>query len=215
VLAPAGEWWLDKAFGRIPIERFAWTGLNTVTIKSMHFTMFDELEPAYLLGNFALKPAEHGFTIVPETPLQICGTTESCGWNAQGSPFYSAGVAYGETFELEKLRGKYFVQLGKWNGSVACVSINGKTAGHIDAAPWNCEVTKLLRTGSNKIEVAVIGTLKNTLGPHHGSPPLGAAWPSEFQQGPETGPPPGNQYSTVPYGLFEPFRLKRLVQPKK
>jgi len=54
----------------------------------------------------------------------------------------------------------------------------------------------------------VIGTLKNTLGPHHGHPALGAAWPSAFQKGPENGPPPGAEYSTVGYGLFRPFVLK-------
>ena len=32
-----------------------------------------------------------------------------------------------------------------------------------------------------------------------------------FQQGPETGPPPGEQYHTVGYGLFEPFVLKQTV----
>lgn len=31
-----------------------------------------------------------------------------------------------------------------------------------------------------------------------------------FQHGPKNGPPPGKQYSTVGYGLFEPFALKLL-----
>jgi len=71
-------------------------------------------------------------------------------------------------------------------------------------------VTKSLRSGDNSIEVVVIGTLKNTLGPHHGNPAPGSAWPGMFQRGPEDGPPPGSQYSTLGYGLFEPFALKRI-----
>jgi hypothetical protein len=60
----------------------------------------------------------------------------------------------------------------------------------------------------NTVEVHVIGTLKNTLGPHHNNPGLGSAWPGMFQVGPESGLPAGLNYSTVGYGLFEPFVLK-------
>ena len=55
----------------------------------------------------------------------------------------------------------------------------------------------------------MIGTLKNTLGPHHAGELRGAAWPHMFQRGPETGPPPGSQYDTIGYGLFEPFALEQ------
>jgi hypothetical protein len=30
-----------------------------------------------------------------------------------------------------------------------------------------------------------------------------------FHQGPEFGPPPGDRYQTVSYGLFEPFVLEQ------
>ena len=129
------------------------------------------------------------------------------GWNAQGLPFYSAGVAYAEKFVLEKKRGKYFVSVPNWYGSVAKVSVNGKPAGYIDAPPWELDATKWVRAGNNEVVVTVIGTPKNLLGPHHGNPVLGAAWPGNFQRGPNPGPPAGSQYSNVAYGLFEPFVL--------
>ncbi|MHC4088580.1 MAG: hypothetical protein ACYSU5_25745, partial [Planctomycetota bacterium] len=77
--------------------------------------------------------------------------------------------------------------------------------------PWQCDVTPLVKRGTNKIEIVVIGTLKNTLGPHHAGQTLGAAWPNMFHRGPETGPPPGNKYHTVGYGLFKPFVLKNTM----
>ncbi|NLH72975.1 MAG: hypothetical protein GX456_07970 [Verrucomicrobia bacterium] len=132
------------------------------------------------------------------------------GWDKQGHPFYAEGVSYSQSFVLEKPVGKYVVSLRDWYGSVAEVRVNGKSAGHIFCAPWECEVTRLLKPGRNEIEVTVIGTLKNTLGPHHGNPPLGSAWPGMFRVGPEQGPPPGLQYHTVSYGLFEPFVLKQM-----
>jgi hypothetical protein len=70
------------------------------------------------------------------------------------------------------------------------------------------DVTNRICAGENTIELRVVGTLKNTLGPHHGEPILGKAWPWAFRQAPEQGPPPGEQYHTVGYGLFERFRLE-------
>lgn len=392
VTAKKGDWWLDKAFGRIPIAELAKPGRNLVTIKASPFTMYHELEPAYLLGDFSLKQAASGFVVVPAEPLSLGQRTQSmahsinpdgsmwlsggigfeggkddrapwlvfdlganttlqavqiwnynenhvrdlttrgakkirlsasasgadgpfdlslgefelrrgtgmrsepetlvlagkpsryvrlevlsnhggveypasgspadngfvglaevqflapgqqavkgvkvarssselpshrrlaryvvdgsglgearAGWNAQGHPFYSAGVAYTERFNLPgKLQGRYVVSLPEWYGSVASVKVNGKPAGYIDAPPFECDVTKQLKRGDNVVEITIIGTPKNLLGPHHGNPVLGAAWPGNFQHGPNPGPPPGDRYSTVGYGLFEPFVLRNL-----
>lgn len=387
IRADKGNWWLDKAFGRIPIAKLARLGTNTITLTASPFTMFHELEPAYLLGDFSLKPVAAGFVITAARPLTLesqpgplahganpdgtmwlsggigqegaaldrqphlvfdlgkstalrsvkiwnynenhvrdltsrgarkvrlmgGATIEDCkitlaevelarstgapseaetlpvkasnvryvrmeilsnhagtsyppegapvdsgfvglaevqffaeketeplrnvrvakasselpthnrlavflvdgsgltqatpGWNVQGHPFYSAGVAYAENFEIGRKNGRYFVHMPKWYGSVARVKVNGKPAGHIDAPPWKCDVTGRIRSGRNKIEITVIGTPKNLLGPHHGGAALGAAWPGNFQQAPNSGPPPGRAYSNVGYGLFAPFTL--------
>ncbi len=388
------EWWLDKAFGKIGIAAAARVGENVVTLKAQPFTIWHELEPAYVLGDFTLKPADKGFVIAPGQPLRLAPatTTQSLthsinsdgtmwlsagigfgqgaddrapylvfdlgrnasfnslrvwnyceahvhnltsrgakeirvsaatdspspvfdqvlgsftlkrgnprggapeilpaeargvrfvrfdflsnqhgvsypatgepedngfvglaevqfladasqpiagvrihkasselpshqrvarylvdgsglnakttgGWDEQGHPFYASGVAYREQFSVANPSGEYRVALPKWLGSVAKVSVNGKPAGYIDAPPWECDVTEQIKRGDNDIEVTVIGTLKNTLGPHHGNPPLGSAWPGMFQRGPNPGPPPGEAYSTVGYGLFEPFVLKQV-----
>jgi hypothetical protein len=204
VRAKKGAWWLDKAFGRIDIASAARRGENVVTINAAPFTMYHELEPAYVLGDFSLKPAQSGFVIAPDQPLELGG------WDEQAHPFYAHGVSYARRFRIDQRGGQFRVALGAWRGSVAKVLVNGKAAGYITAPPWECDVTKSLRSGDNSIEVVVIGTLKNTLGPHHGSQPLGSAWPGMFQRGPKDGPPPGNQYATVGYGLFEPFALKQI-----
>ncbi len=197
----AGQWWLDKAFGKIDISSAAREGENTVTIKAHPMTVYHELESAYVLGDFALRPGSSGYTIVPDGPLKLGP------WNAQGMPFYAEGVSYTHKFELRRPRGKYYVRLSEWYGSIARVSVNGRAARQIYRRPWESDVTSLIRPGSNTVEVTVLGTLKNTLGPHHKNPPLGSAWPAMFQKAPDTGPPPGGQYSTVGYGLFEPFEL--------
>ena len=58
----------------------------------------------------------------------------------------------------------------------------------------------------------MVGTLKNTLGPHHGRPVLGKAWPWDFRQAPAAGPPPGGDYHTVGYGLFQAPQLVQLYR---
>jgi hypothetical protein len=203
VSAPKGSWWLDKAFGKINITSAAILGENTVTIKASPMTIYHELESAYLLGDFALEAADSGFTIVPAEPMKLGK------WNEQGCPFYAAGVSYRRRFRISRPSGRYFVSLPDWYGSVAEVLVNGKSAGYIYRRPWECDVTKFMSAGINNIEVVVIGTLKNTLGPHHGNPSLGTAWPGMFQKAPNPGPPPGRQYHNVGYGLLKPFELKK------
>ncbi len=208
-----GDWWLDKAFGRIPVATAARTGSNTLVLRASPFTMFHEIEPVYVLGDFSLAPSASGFVIQADQPLRLRTRTETGagrqGWNSQGHPFYSGGVSYREEFNLPRRAGRTAVGLGQWCGSVAGVTVNGRFAGYIDAPPWELDITRHVKTGKNLLEVTVIGTLKNTLGPHHGNPALGAAWPASFHQGPASGPPPGAQYDTVAYGLFEPFILKQ------
>ena len=211
VSASEGAWWLDKSFGRIDVARAAKVGENAVRIKASPMTIYHELEPAYVLGDFALRPADSGFVIVPPRPLVLGSRPDGAGWNQQGHPFHAAGVAYTLSFDVPKATGRYQVVLPAWYGSVAKVSVGGAPAGYIGHRPWQCDVTSHIMPGRNTIEVLVIGTLKNTLGPHHAGAMRGKAWPSAFRQGPETGPPPGAKYDTISYGLFEPFLLQQAV----
>ena len=201
VEAAKDAWWLDKAFGRIDLGKVAKVGENVVAIAASPLTIWHELEPAYVIGDFNVEPAESGFVIKPAKPLQLGS------WKAQGMPLYGHSVSYSQEFDVAQVGGKFVVNLPKWYGSVAKVVVNGKPAGHIAFQPWELDVTDHIQPGKNTIEVVVIGTLKNMLGPHHAGEMVGRAWPNAFQQGPETGPPAGGAYHTLDYGLFEPFTL--------
>jgi hypothetical protein len=207
-LKPAKGWWLDKAFGRLSLAAAARVGENVVTLRATPFSILHELEPAYLRGAFSLKSGEHGWVIAQEMPLRV---EKGLGWNGQGHPFYAEGVTYRQTFRVADRSGRYVVTLPGWYGAVAKVEVNGKDVGWIGSQPWECDVTAALRKGDNAVEVTVIGTLKNTLGPHHGNHGLGSAWPGMFQRGPATGQPAGTGYSTVAYGMFEPAVLTQRV----
>jgi hypothetical protein len=68
----------------------ACVGENVVTMKTAQLTMFHELEPAYVVGDFTLNPNERGFVISPQKPLKLCADRPAKareGWNSQGHPF--------------------------------------------------------------------------------------------------------------------------------
>ena len=204
VEAVDGQWWLDKAFGVFEIGRICQGGRNKITLKSSPFTIYTELEPVYIWGDFGLESAEKGFRLVP------AGTLGLGPWSDQGRPFSADGVSYSKTFGLslpDPRKERIIVRLGEWRGSVAEVKVGGKSAGFIFGAPFELDITDFVTAGQNAVNVTVFGTLKNTLGPHHNNPPLGMAWPGMFQKGPGGGYPPGSAYSVVGYGLFQDFKL--------
>jgi hypothetical protein len=200
---PGSPWRLARSFHAIPLDAVK-TGENVLTLRASPFTILHEIEPIYLYGSFTLKPAPSGFVIVPYRGFTLGP------WNEQGYPFLSERVRYYGDFELQKPEGRYRLALPEWYGSVAVVYFNGK-AGIIESAPWELDVTDRVKPGRNACAVFVYGTLKNQLGPHHNGPGLGTAWPRMFQRAPRTGPPPGEQYATVGYGLFKPFVLKQIT----
>jgi len=208
VEATPDAWWLEPSFGKVDIRSAAQVGENVVTCKASPFSIWHEIEPAYVLGDFAVEPADRGFVVKSAPPAKLGP------WNVQGGPFYGATVTYAEQFELSSPSGRYVVSLPAWYGSVAKVTVNGQPAGYIQSQPWECDVTGLITGGTNMAKVTVFGTLKNTLGPHHGNPAPGLAWPAGFRKAPETGPPAGVTYSTFGYGLFEPFVLKQTTANK-
>ncbi|MHC4800028.1 MAG: glycosyl hydrolase, partial [Planctomycetota bacterium] len=182
ISAKPGDWWMDRSFGKLDIRSAVKLGQNAVSIKASPLTVYHELEPAYVIGDFSLKAVDSGFVMVPARELKLGP------WNEQGYPLYGHSVSYKQTFNVGPPSGAYRVSLLKWYGSVAKVTVNGELVDYITHAPWECEVTDKIKTGENVIEVMVIGTPKNPLGPHHKNPPLGRAWPHGFINAPRKGP---------------------------
>jgi hypothetical protein len=162
-------------------------------------SVFAEIEPVYILGDFNLQSAEKGFQIVPPTPLEFGG------WNRQGLPLYGQSVVYAKEFICDNTENQFEVQLGKWEGTVVSVKVNGKDAGIIIAEPGTLNISKYVQKGNNSVQVTIIGSLKNLLGPHHKSPKPGLVSPQQWRN--ISSYPPGNKYETMDYGLMEDFKI--------
>ena len=196
----AGKWWLDREFGVFKIGNLVKPGDNTVTLKASPMKVNAEIEPVYITGDFSVKPAEKGWTIEPVVKSLTTGS-----WKDQGMPYYSWGVTYSKDYSVDKSDGQYLVRLGNWNGTVAEVKVNDQPSGIVAFPPYQIDVTDNIKPGTNKVEVKVIGSLKNLLGPHFNNPAPGLVGPWHFRNVKTY--PAGKDYQMIDYGLTEEFQL--------
>jgi hypothetical protein len=195
-----GKWWLDREFKVFNISELVKTGDNTITLKASPMKIHAEIEPVYITGDFSVTPADKGWTLEPPVKVLTAGS-----WREQGMPFYSWGVTYTRDFNIEKPDGQYFVRLNNWSGTVAEVRVNDQTAPVIAFSPYESDITGLIKSGINKVQVKVIGSLKNLMGPHFNDPRPGLVSPGSFRN--VKSYPAGKDYQLMDYGLFEEFAL--------
>jgi hypothetical protein len=92
--------------------------------------------------------------------------------------------------------------LPAWEGTLVRITVNGKKAGRIGWPPYELDITPEVVPGDNKIEITVVSSRRNLLGPLH-LKELYPGWtgPGEFVSGGDRFTP---DYMSVPYGLIEP-----------
>lgn len=193
------QWFIDRDFAVYEIGEYLNPGTNDIRVTVNPMSMFAELQPVYILGNFSLENAASGWNIVPHEPLSIGS------WKASGYPFYYDQVVYSKRATFGRTPDRAVVQLGEWAGTVAEVLVNHQSAGIIQQPPYQLDITDWLVAGQNSVEVSVYGSKKNLMGPHH-QHYTGFIRPSNFRYGPET-QPSGEQYHLLDYGLFEDFQI--------
>jgi hypothetical protein len=195
-----GKWWLDVSFGVYPIGAHVKKGNNTVELSVSPMSIFAETEPVYILGDFSVVPEAKGWSIGAPVESFTFGS-----WKDQKQPFYSWDFRYAKSCNIADVSGAYLVKLGKWTGTVAEVYVNGTKAGIIGYDPYELNVTPYIKEGTNRIDVHIIGSLKNLLGPHYRNPAPGMASPWHWKEVDEA--IPGAEYQMIDYGLMEDFNL--------
>lgn len=200
ISANPGEWWLDKSFGVYHAGSLMKEGENVIELSVSPMRILAEIEPVYILGDFGVIPEKTGWSITaPITSLKLGS------WKKQRLPFYSWDVEYSKDYDIRDTEGSYEVRLGKWEGTVAEVYVNGKKAGFIGFDPYRLDITSHLQRGKNNIAVRVIGSHKNLLGPHYNKPEKGVVSPWHWKGIKE--PIPGEEYQLLDYGLLEDFEI--------
>jgi hypothetical protein len=200
VKAEEGKWWLDREFGVFRIGNLVKKGDNTVTLNVSPMKVNAEIEPVYIVGDFSVMPVEKGWVLEPTVNKLTTGS-----WKEQGMPFYSWGVTYSKEFNIENPDGAYLVSLDNWKGTVAELTVNGEQATVIAFPPYQSDVTQLIKPGINRIDVKVIGSLKNLLGPHFNNPAPGLVSPWHFRN--VKSYPAGKDYQLLDYGLMGDIKI--------
>lgn len=206
-----GKWYLDKRFTVLDLEGHVVEGTNTITAET-DFLWDTEIEDIYIFGDFAAGPENEGFPVMKEQKMLETGS-----WVEQGYPFYSGSMTYKMVFDLEFTEQERFeIDLSGAKGSNLYLTVNGTVIGSVPFPPYRAEITGALVQGSNTIEVEVISTLRNTMGPLHHTEGDNLDW-----TGPEQFCDEDNwtdSYRFAEYGFIEPpvmVKMKRIKDKKK
>jgi hypothetical protein len=113
-----------------------------------------------LTGDFSLAPRGDG-TYAIEGPRH---SLEPQPWTNQGYPHFSGRAIYRKNFELpESFTGQRLFVEPEMEDDVLEVLVNGGSAGVRLWPPYQIEITDLLKSGENTLELRVANTLVNLL----------------------------------------------------
>ncbi len=187
--------WLDEEIQKVPTAGLLQPGENIITLQRDAFDIFCEIDRIYLLGDFALAPAEKGFAIEAPLPLTLGN------WAAQGRPFYAGAALYETKIEIPTESTELTLQIPSWDGAVIRVLLDGEEAGLIGFAPYELTVPAS-SAGTHRLGIEVVGDLRNLLGGHF-SEAIPSRW--AWEDHPAT-QPAGKTYRFIPQGLTSPIK---------
>ena len=196
--AKKSGWYLDRNMHKVALPKLK-GGLNRLVLSCDTVDVM-QVEDCFLIGDFGVDVKTRAITREPET-------LHSGDWTLQGYMNYPGGMVYRKTVKVERKPSRAFLFLRKFNATVVAVRINGKPAGFI---PWRAadglDVTKHLKAGSNRVEIEVMGSPKNMLGPLHNAQGK-TAWTGsgeflrdDFRYTPD--------YVLWPWGLMDQARIE-------
>lgn len=135
-----------------------------------------EIEAVYLVGDFGVF-SPHNVELVGHGGEELAGEFKVAvapdmvtvgSIIPQGFPFFNGRMVLKNTFVLtENEINNRSIKFTKRCTVVTKVKVNGKEVGALLWQPYELSLDGLLAEGENVIEVELIGSLRNLLGPHH------------------------------------------------
>ncbi|MCE5250812.1 hypothetical protein LLG96_11390 [bacterium] len=214
----AGYFW-DISFRKISIGNRLVKGRNTIDLTCFFIGDIDayietidpgkreterkrlsygmELESVYIAGDFRVKQTSADKFAFAEEPS---GEILTGDLGPQGYWFYPGSMTYSQRFVLpERSTFKRAVlHCGHIDAVVSRAVVNGHEAGYLAWQPLELDITPWVKSGENTIEIEVIGSLRNLLGPHHHieqEPRFTGPWHFEY------GDNWADSYHFVPFGI--------------
>ncbi len=199
----AGKWHIDRSFPVFTITDLVVEGTNVIRATT-DFLWDTEIENLVLAGDFAVGPESEGFPLVREPETLDIGN-----WTLMGYPFFAGSMIYRLGFDIGKVgSSRWELDLSGARGSAFHVTVNGTVVGSIPFPSYRGDITSALKKGANEVEIEVIGSLRNVLGPHHhdGEAALGLVGPAAFMEEAHW----TDSFRFEPYGFIEPPKLIKI-----
>jgi len=154
-------YWIDKSFRKINISKHIVGGENIVELEG-EITIYTEIESIYVIGDFAVKRiSDGGFILTAEkTMVNVENLTE------EGYMFYAGKILLKKKFNLDT-DNRVFLEIDELNAIIAEIYINNMHVGEIFKHPYRLEITNYIKRGENEINIILVNSLRNLLGPHH------------------------------------------------
>jgi hypothetical protein len=195
----AEGWYLDRSMHKVALPALQ-KGTNVLELRC-GYTNHMELEDIFVLGDFGVSLER---TIIAEPRLLHFGD-----WTSQGYPHYAGGMIYHGSYRYEPSADKRIrLYLGQYEAVHVTVSVNGVLTGHI---PWisanGLDITDVLREGENTVDIQVVSSPRNMLGPLHLAPGR-EAWTDwrAFRRTDDTFTP---DYVLKPWGLIGQVHIRQ------
>ena len=147
-------WFKDRSIRCTRLEGLR-EGENEILLE-IDYTHDMELEDVYIIGDFAVDACGR----IAAEP----GKLRFGDWCLQGYPHYAGSMIYHFAFNADSGRAK--LRLGEVHAALVIARVNGDAPIYI---PWRAanDVPVQLLDGENHIELEVVGTNRNLLGPLH------------------------------------------------
>jgi hypothetical protein len=193
-------WWTDISFRKLDVGAAVQAGRNEVVLGGV-FGRDTELESIYLIGEFGVAGRRVGeenrhngqvfdrytpdfrvMTLPAGVRAGDGGQELAVDLTAEGLPFFAGRAILRQTVTLPPLDGCVVLEMRGLSAAVAHVGVNGQDIGAVAWPPYRVDITGGLRAGENEIEIELMGTLRNLLGPHHlASGDLSWTGPEQFR----------------------------------
>ncbi|MFW6271235.1 MAG: glycosyl hydrolase [Bacillota bacterium] len=175
-IKPLDKYYKDRAFNLYDITENVTTGKNEILLKTDKYGVMVSLESMYIVGEFIVeKTNDNQFVLKEEKEYQVLGD-----WTQQGYPFYSGKMVYKCTFNLDDDFKKVECHLQDLWGVAFKIKVNGQEAKILGWEPFAADISQYVQPGENIIEIEVMNSLQNLLGPHNYLEIEGLVTPGSF-----------------------------------
>ena len=185
----------DKSFKKLDLSGYLRNGDNEINVScdfEQSKTVYDciakakqfeselnkltydiEIENMYIVGNFSVR-TDGNFAVLNKNAVRYRGgfiiskpkrTISIQNIEQQGFPFFNGKMVVSKKFNLQK--GNYRLEFDKKLATIVSVRVNGQQVGDILWKPYSLDITPFVIEGVNSIELLMISSLRNLLGPHH------------------------------------------------